>query len=122
MSNSNKLVCLLCAICAVVVVSAVIVYIGFSGSSDESIPEVAESEQVSGYRYELSTKEEQMLRQYSLEMHNSYDLNVTKYYVEDLDEGSLILHVEFDNENYYGELEYNNSGKWTARLHEVKYV
>ena len=83
------------------------------------IPEVAKEEQIAGYRYELTSKEDQMLRQYSLDMHNDYGLEVVQYYVEDITDSSEVIHVVFDDAKYSGEIEYVEGGDWTARLNEV---
>lgn len=118
MTVNKKIVGLSCVCLAILVTIIAVVYL-VTNPGNKEVPEVTKEEQVSGYRYDLTSKEEQMLRQYSTDMHNDYGLEVVSYYVEDITDASEIIHVSFDSSKYFGEIEYTEGGDWTARLHEV---
>lgn len=118
MTVNKKIIGLSCVCLAILLTVIAVVYLVVC-PGNKKIPEVAKEEQVAGYRYDLTSKEEQMLRQYSIDMHNDYGLEVVSYYVEDITDASEIIHVSFDNLKYFGEIEYTEGGDWTARLHEV---
>lgn len=115
----NKKIVGLSFVCLAILLTIIAVVYLVVYPGNKKMPEVAKEEQVAGYRYDLTSKEEQMLRQYSIDMHNDYGLEVVKYYVEDITDSSEVIHVIFDDAKYSGEIEYVEGGDWTARLNEV---
>lgn len=120
MSVNKKVIGLIAIIVAIFCTLSVILFVYLKPSAETvEIPDVAEEEKVAGYRYDLSDKEEQMLRQYSLDMNNDYGLTVTQCYIEDISDTSILMHIQFDDAHYLGEIEYNEGADWVARLKEV---
>lgn len=121
MSVNKKVIGLIAVLIAIVctVISIMFITIGSESKTTHDVPAVEDSAKVIGYRYDLTEKEEQMLRQYSLDMKNTYNLEVSQYYVEDINETSILMHIKFDNDRYLGEIEYTEGSDWVARLKEV---
>lgn len=121
MSVNKKVVGLLAVLVAIVctIVCIILITINLGPKTTDEVATETENNQTVGYRYELTEKEEQMLRQYSLDMKNDYNLEVSQCYIEDLSENSILMHIKFDNDRYLGEIEYTEGSDWIARLKEV---
>lgn len=121
MSVNKKVVGLLAILVAIVctIICIIFITIDLEPNTTDDVPTETASSKTVGYRYELTEKEEQMLRQYSLDMKNDYNLEVSQCYIEDLSETSILMHIKFDNDRYLGEIEYTEGSDWIARLKEV---
>lgn len=117
----NKRIAALVGVC-MLVVFVVVGIVLYTHMDTDGVPEVAveESVQDPGYRYELTDKEKEMVRQFSVDMHNQYNLESTTCYAEDLSDVDTVIHVSFTDDHYKGEVECTNGSTWTARLSEVK--
>lgn len=121
MSVNKKVVGLLAVLVAIVctIVCILLITIDLDPKTTDDVSNEIDNNQTVGYRYDLTEKEEQMLRQYSLDMKNDYNLEVSQCYVEDLSDTSILMHIKFDNDRYLGEIEYTEGSDWIARLKEV---